>query len=208
MNKIDFHLILITDRKKLHNISLKKFIDKCCQNGIKAVQLREKDLTSYDLLLLTKKLKKVTEKYSTKLLINDRLDIALLSNADGVHSPVTGIQSSQIKQFNKNLLAGKSVHSLTTAKNAEKDGFDYIICGPVFKTPSKIKYGKPLGINNLKEICSSVKIPVFTVGGINPKRAKQCLQIGAYGVAVISEIFNSKNLKQTISDFKTALGNL
>jgi thiamine-phosphate pyrophosphorylase len=209
-SKPDFKLLLITDSKICNNLT--QVISSACQAGIKAVQLREKStndgISAFELLSLSKELRKITKEYSAKLLINDRLDICLLSKADGVHSPEKGFLPYQIKKFNNKLLSGKSVHSVEGAIEAEKNDYDYIIAGPVFRTASKIKYGKPLGLNKLKEICDSVKIPVYAVGGINPYRARKCLANGAYGAAVIGAIMKAKSVKKTVNEFKKALGGL
>jgi thiamine-phosphate pyrophosphorylase len=207
-NKIDFRLLLISNRNQCKNKLLVETANIAFSAGIKAIQLREKDLSSSELLTLAKKLRKASLKHSVKLIINDRLDIAILVKADGVHSPEKGIQAKDVKRFNKNLIAGKSTHSVKSAIEAEIKGYDCIIAGPVFRTASKIQYGKPLGMPLLKEICGSVKIPVFAVGGINPKRAKKCIDAGAYGVAVISAIFKSENIKKTVLEFKNSLGGL
>jgi thiamine-phosphate pyrophosphorylase len=206
--KIDFRLILVTDRKLLNEISLRSFIAQCCVYGIKAVQLRERDLPDRELYLLAKNIRAATKKNSAKLLVNDRIDIALLTKSNGVHSPEKGISSKIIKSFNSGFLTGSSVHSLQSAQNAEKEGFDYIICGPVFETPSKKKYGKPLGLFTLNKICNSVNIPVFAIGGITSDKVKDCLESGAHGVGVISAIFKSDDLLETINEFKTELGGL
>jgi thiamine-phosphate pyrophosphorylase len=209
-NKLQFKLLLITDRKKCGDLT--KVITSACKAGVKAVQLREKStdngISGAELLSISKELRKITKKYSAKLLINDRLDICLISKADGLHSPEHGFLPNQIKKFNNKLLSGKSVHSVQCAVEAEKNGYDYIIAGPVFRTASKIKYGKPLGLSLLKEICNSVRIPVYAVGSINPERAKRCIMKGAYGAAVISAIMKSKDVKRTVSEFKRALGGL
>jgi thiamine-phosphate pyrophosphorylase len=207
-NKIDFRLLLISDRKLCKHKSLEETANISFASGVKAIQLREKDLSSSELLTLAKKLNKTCINHSAKLIINDRLDIAVLSKADGVHSPEKGIQAKDVKRFNKNLIIGKSTHSVKSAINAEKNGYDYIIAGPVFRTASKIQYGKPLGLSLLKEICSSVNIPVFAVGGINPQRAEKCIKAGAHGAAVIGAIFKSKNIKKTVLEFKKSLGGL
>jgi len=206
-NKLNFRLLFITDRKlSKENLSIK--VNKACKAGVKAVQLREKDLTANELLETARKIKKITLQYNSSLIINDRLDIALLSHATGLHSPGNGISYSQIQKFNSKLVAGKSVHSVREAKSAQKEGFDYILFGPVFKTPAKVKYGKPQGLLQLKKICSSVKIPVFAVGGINPARVKKCISAGAHGVAVISAIMKSYNIIETVNEFKNELGGL
>ena len=207
-NKIDFKLLVITDRKKCRTKSLEEVVKTSCACGIKAFQLREKDLTASELLLLARRLRKITTGHRAKLIINDRLDIALLSNADGIHSPENGISPKQSKRFNKNLIVGKSTHSLNSAIEAGKNGFDYIIFGPVFRTQSKVKYGKPKGLNELKRVCNKVNIPVIAVGGINPGRAEKCIRAGAHGAAVIGAIMKSKNIKKTVSEFKESLGSL
>lgn len=209
-NAPGFKLLLITDRKKRND--LKKVILSACKAGIKAIQLREKSdnnrMPAVELLALSKELRKITNEYSAKLLINDRLDICLLSKADGVHSPEKGFTSQQLKKYNHKFLAGKSVHSVEGAIEAEKDGYDYIIAGPVFRTASKVKYGRPLGLNKLSEICKSVKIPVYAVGSINSERAKKCMAKGAYGAAVIGAIMNAESIRTIINEFKKAMGGL
>lgn len=204
-NEISFRLLLISDRKLCISNSIEETASISFAAGVKAFQLREKDLTSSELLILAKKLKIITQKHSASLIINDRLDIALLSGADGVHSPENGIPANAVKKISKNLIVGKSIHSVKSAVEAEKNGYDYIIAGPVFRTSSKMKYGKPLGLILLKLICDSVNLPVFAVGGINPERAKKCIKAGAHGVAVIGAIFKSKNIKKTVLEFKKSL---
>lgn len=204
--KADFRLLVITGRKlsKLNLIALtKRLIDA----GVKAIQIREKDLPASELLRLARRVKSASNK-SIKLIVNDRVDIAILAGLDGVHSPVNGISLAQVKQFAPKLICGKSVHSLSDAVSAEKEGYDYVLLGPVFRTPAKIKYGPPLGLKMLNHVCKKVKIPVFAVGGINAQRAVKCARCGAHGVAVIREVMASKNIKGSISEFKSALGSL
>lgn len=203
--KVDFRLILITDRKLCGNLPERIF--KACSAGVKAVMLREKDLTASELLVLAKKINTVTKRSKSKLIISSRYDVALLSGADGVHSPEKGIQPGQIKQ-NKRILSGRSVHSLRAAVEAEELGFDYLLFGPVFRTPAKVKYGPPMGLKKLSNICTAVSIPVFAVGGINPKRAKKCIEAGAYGAAVIREFMLSCNINKTVKEFKDEMGAL
>ena len=206
-NKIDFKLLVITDRKKCKPKKLDDVVIEACHSGVKAFQLREKDLSASEILSLSLKLRKITSNNS-KLIINDRLDIALLSKSNGIHSPENGILPKQAKSFNKNLIIGKSTHSLKSAIEAERKGYDYIIFGPVFRTQSKVKYGKPKGIKELTRICAKIKIPVFAVGGINPDRAKKCIEAGAQGAAVIGAVMKSRNVKKTITEFKENMGSL
>jgi len=211
-NKLGFRLIVITDRKLCKEKLLVSIIRQSVRNGVKTVQLREKDLTSNELLALARKIKKIR---GVKLIINGRLDIVVLSKAYGVHSPENGIDVKFVKKLvltkvgnYSKLIAGKSVHSFEQAVKAERDGYDYLIFGPVFKTPAKVKYGPPQDLNKLKKVCESVDIPVYAVGGITPQRARKCLNAGAYGIAVIRAIMKSKNIARTVGEFKTAMGSL
>lgn len=204
--KINFRLIVITDRK-LAGRGLVSVVRDCTKSGVKAIQLREKDLPAGELASLAKKIKSSLSKSRAKLIINDRIDIALLSNADGLHSPENGTDIKYLKKY-KNMIFGKSVHSVQQAFEAEKSGYEYILFGPVFRTQAKIKYGPPQGLEKLKKICNAVNIPVFAVGGITPARVKKCLNAGAYGVAVIRAVMKSRNIKKTVNEFKKELSEL
>ncbi len=204
--KVYFRLLVITDRKLSSN-NLTILAKKLSEAGVEAIQLREKDLPAGEFLKLARRIKSIAGR-KTKIIINDRLDIALLAGANGIHSPVNGISPAHVKQFERKMICGKSVHSLSDAVSAEKEGFDYLILGPIYRTPAKIRYGPPLGLEMLKRVCKKVKIPVFAVGGINPARAVKCIERGAHGVAVIREVMTSKNIRKTIKDFKSALGSL
>lgn len=196
-------MIAVTNRK-LVNGRLSRHIRKLGKAGIKAVQLREKDLSSRELLKLAREVKGFTD----YLLVNERADFAFLAGAAGVHSTVNGLNPTQIKTISQKFITGKSVHSLKEALAAEKEGFDYIMFGPVYRTPAKVKYGKPKGIKLLELICKSVKIPVFAVGGIDPLRAEKCRKAGAHGAAVIRDLMSNKGINKKIADYKRALGAL
>ncbi|MBE2217198.1 MAG: thiamine phosphate synthase [Ignavibacteria bacterium] len=178
------------------------------QSGVKAVQLREKSSPASSILEFAVKANISAVKYDSQLIINDRLDIALLSGCSAVHSPAKGIPNKEIKKYIKNSISGKSVHSIAEAVQAEKAGYDYLLFGPVFRTPAKIKFGKPQGLDKLKKVCCAVKIPVFAVGGINPSRVPKCLKAGAYGVAGIREFMTTNNIKATVSNYSKVLGGL
>ena len=205
-NKIGFKLLVITDNRYVED-NILDVIEECCLSGVNAVQFRMNELSVNKQVLLLKKMRTITNKTKTKLIVNQRLDTALLSKADGVHSPSrVGVDAGYLKKYR--LLSGRSVHSKEEAIEAENKGFDYVVFGPVFMTPSKKKYGSPQRIGKLKEVCSLVNIPVFAVGGITSKRVKKCLNAGAHGVAVIRAVMESTNIKKTINEFRTELGGL
>lgn len=193
---------------KLKGNELLKQITSLSAAGVRAIQVREKHMPAGELLNISKSAGRIIKRDQTRLIINERLDIAILAGASGIHSTSNGIENEYVHKFAPDILSGKSVHSLIEAKKAEKDGFDYIQFGPVFRTPAKVKFGKPQGLKKLGEICNSVEIPVFAVGGINQKRIKKCINAGAYGVAAIREFENTKNIKKAVKEFRKELGSL
>ena len=195
---INFCLYLITDRKLVtRHSSLVTAVRKALKGGVKAVQLREKDLDTRPLLKLAYTMRKLTEEHKAKLFINDRFDIALAVGADGVHLTQCSIPVSKVREtVKKRLLIGVSTHSLKEAREAEKGGADFITFGPVFRTPSKLKYGKPVGIDALKQMNRKINIPVFAIGGINGSRIKEIRKSGVHGVAMIRDILASENIKE------------
>ena len=204
--KIDFKLYLITDRKQTENANLLKAVRKALDGGIKAVQLREKDLDTRELLKLAYKMRVLTDKYDSKLFINDRFDIALVVGADGVHLTQASVPVDVVrKTVKKKLMIGVSTHSLKEAKEAENGGADFITFGPVYRTQSKVKYGAPVGLDALKEVSSRVKIPVFALGGVKTGRIGNVKKAGAFGVSMISEILKADDIKGKVKDVNLAL---
>jgi thiamine-phosphate pyrophosphorylase len=171
----------ITDRKQF-KYDFETQIKRMLDNGIRLFQLREKDLNSEELFNLAKKMKVLLEPYDAKFVVNDRLDIAILTGAIGVHLPEKSIPIREIKSKFPSIIVGKSCHSLEQAKKAEDEGADYIYFSPIFDVPNK---GKGVGIEKLKEVCQKVKIPVYALGGINETNINQVLEAGAYGIAGI-----------------------
>jgi thiamine-phosphate pyrophosphorylase len=193
---IDFKLYLITDRKIItHYPSLITAVQEALKGGVSGIQLREKDLETRELLKLAYKMRAITGTYRARLFINDRIDIALAVKADGVHLTQNSIPVNAVKRVVKNrLLIGVSTHSLKEARNAERGGADFITYGPVYRTPSKLKYGKPLGTNSLKNVCKKTNLPVFAIGGVKTGKIKEIGKTGAHGVAMISEILKAYDI--------------
>ena len=172
------------------------------KGGVKAVQLREKDLEIRDLLDMAYEIREMTRKYNAKLFINDRVDIALAVNADGVHLGQQSIPADAVRKITQGkLIIGVSTHSLEEAISAETKGADFITLGPVFETPSKIKYGKPVGVDLLKEAKEKVSIPIFAIGGIKEDKVSDVMNAGADGIALISGILGAENIKEKAKEF-------
>jgi len=202
-----FKLYLITDRKAVtHCASLITAVRNALKGGVRAVQLREKDLGTGELLTLAYKMRDLTNAYKAKLFINDRFDIAFAVDADGVHLTQKSIPVEVVRNVVKRkLLIGLSAHSLKEAITAEKGGADFITLGPVYRTPSKLKYGAPVGVKTLNRVSARLTIPVFAIGGIKSWRIEKVKKAGAYGVAMISEIFKAEDIKKKAKEIISTL---
>ena len=138
-----------------------------------------------------------------RVLINDRFDVAMAAGADGVHLRISSIPAREVRAIAENkgikdFLIGVSTHSIAEAKAAEEGGADFIVCGPVYHTPSKLAYGAPLGLERLAEVCEAVKIPALALGGINLSNFHEPLQRGASGIAAISLFTDPGKIEQNI----------
>jgi len=170
-------------------------IEAALRGGVRLVQLREKSLKGGDLLMLAKRLRALTKDYGASLLINDRVDIALACEADGVHLTASSFSPAEARRLQgEKGLIGVSTHSREQALAAQKDGADFITLGPVFFTPSKAAFGEPLGLAAFKEITGSLDLPVYALGGVKKNNIKETLGAGAGGVSMISGILAAADI--------------
>jgi thiamine-phosphate pyrophosphorylase len=199
----DFRLYLITDRKLFSAAcSLYFALEDALSAGVKAIQLREKDLSIRELLDVAHWMRDLTNEYGAKLVINDRVDIALAAGADGVHLGQQSMPPDAVRKIAGNkLIIGVSAHGLDEAVAAEKSGADFITIGPVYKTPSKLKYGNPINIETIKEVKSRISIPVLAIGGIKKARVHEVREAGADGIAMISAILTAEDIQKTTEEF-------
>jgi thiamine-phosphate pyrophosphorylase len=162
--------------------------------GVDWIQLREKDLTAKDCASLARAARLRTSSAKTKILINDRLDVAVAEQVAGVHLGERSLPIAEVRRFLNNLprenstlefLAGVSCHSQESAIAAAAAGADYIFFGPVFDTPSKLPHGPAQGLSRLAAVCRSVSIPVLAIGGITRENSGACFNSGAAGIAAI-----------------------
>jgi len=186
---VDFDLYLITDRQQTAGQSLPDVIEAALRGGVRAVQVREKDLAPRQLYPLACELRRLTRQYGARLLINDRIDIALAVQADGVHLTTTSLPVAVARRaLGSEALIGVSTHNLAEAQAAAEGGADFLVFGPVFHTPSKAPYGEPVGLTALRAVRRAVNIPTLAIGGIKKGNVEQVLAAGADGIAVISAI--------------------
>jgi thiamine-phosphate pyrophosphorylase len=182
-------------------------VDECLGAGLRAVQLREKDLAVRDLLALAKELRESTRGHGARLVVNDRADVALAAEADGVQRTHTSLPVRALRALSPpGFLIGASAHSLAEARQAEAEGADFVVFGPVYDTPSKRAFGAPQGLGALEAVAGSVSRPVIAVGGITPARVREVLAAGAAGVAVIRGIYGAARPADATKAFLDALG--
>lgn len=200
-------MYLITDRSLLApGVTLPEAVENALKGGVRAVQLREKDLRTRELLNMAHALRAITREYKAKLFVNGRVDVALVVGADGVHLGRADMPPPAARRAaGESMLIGVSAHSIQEARSAEADGADFITLGPVYETPSKMRYGRPIGVSPLRELREEVAIPVFAIGGITRERVEEVVEAGASGVALISAILASGDIKSSAEGFMRLL---
>ncbi|MBT4260703.1 MAG: thiamine phosphate synthase [Nitrospina sp.] len=190
-------LYLITNRSLFESDNnFLEASEAALMGGVRALQLREKNLTDCELIELGNQLRILTSNYNAKLIMNSRADIAKIIDADGVHLTENRAHANEIKSTFPDLIVGVSTHSLEAAQIAEAQGADYITFSPIYATPSKANYGPPQGLGLLRQVSQEVNLPVLALGGITLHRVSECLEQGAFGVALISDIWNSSHIKE------------
>ena len=183
-------LWLITDRR-LAARQLPDVVEECLGAGLRAVQLREKDLPVMDLLALAAPLRESTRRHGARLLVNDRLDTALAVEADGVQRTGASLPVAILRRLAPPpFLVGASVHSREEAVHAEAEGADFVVFGPVYDTPSKRAYGPPQG-DRVHAALAATPVPLIAIGGITPATAGALRAGGVHGVAVIRAILEA-----------------
>ena len=153
--------------------------------GVAAVQLRARGATGRELLEAARGLRLVVSRAGQLLLVNDRIDVALAAGADGVHLPSAGVPPGDARVLvGKGRLVAVSCHSAADVLRARDGGADFVTFGPVFDTPSKRRYGAPVGLHRLREACA-LGVPIVGLGGVDASNAASVSAAGAFGVAAI-----------------------
>lgn len=196
MNTVDLSLYLVTDNSD----DVEKFlntIEEAIKGGTTVVQIREKTADTLDFYNLALKVKEITKKYNVPLIINDRVDVALAIDADGVHVGQSDMPCDVTRKLiGEDKILGVSAATIDEAKKAQKDGADYIGTGAVFPTQTKDD-APSVTKQELKEIVDSIDIPVVAIGGINLENAHELIDTGISGLSVVSAIMSSDNPKKS-----------
>jgi thiamine-phosphate pyrophosphorylase len=197
VNAVDFDLYLVTDRNQTAGRDLLWVLEQALDGGVKAIQLREKDLSGRDLFSLAEKVCKLCQAYNAALFINDRIDVALAVDAAGVQLSQTSLPVITTRALlGPQKIIGASTHSLQEARKAEQNGADFVLFGPVYFTASKAAYGAPQGLAALKTIVDNISLPVYAIGGIKPENIESTKKLGVRGVALISAIVSAESPKE------------
>jgi len=184
---------LITDRNQCKQ-PLIDTIRLALKGGVKTVQLREKGLATHELYSIACELRKITSDFKANFIVNDRVDIALAVEADGVHLGWQSLPFGIVRKLiGVEKLIGVSTHNRQEALQAQSWGADYITFGPIFETPSKTGLLKPTGVEEIQKLKREIHIPVVALGGINERNIEAVLEEGADGIAVISSIMQADN---------------
>lgn len=190
---INWELYLVTDRG-LSRLPFLEMIVKAIEGGVTVIQLREKNLSTREFIEKAIEVKKIIEGRKIPLIINDRVDVALAVQADGVHLGNDDMPVDMARKIlGKDFIIGASARSVDEAIEKEKMGADYIAVSPVFPTPTKSDAGPPLGLEGVREMRKALKVPLIGIGGINRENVVDVIKSGADGVAVVSAIVSSEN---------------
>jgi thiamine-phosphate pyrophosphorylase len=202
----DCDLYVVTDRQLTGGRPLLTVVEAALRGGARAFQLREKDLTPRELYPLALEMRQLTRAYGARLLVNDRIDVALAVGADGVHLTTVSLPAHVARQLlGPERLIGISTHNLAEARAAAEGGADFVVFGPVFFTPSKAPYGQPVGLDSLRAVRAAVKIPILAIGGVKKANLDQVLAAGAEGIAVISAIISADDPAAATQDLLVTL---
>jgi thiamine-phosphate pyrophosphorylase len=210
---IDFRFYLVTDRKQCAPRTLASVVHDACANGVRAVQLREKDLSETDLVSAATRLAGLLHPRRAKLMVNvsrfvDRDTAGLLAaspGVDGFHVPDERDLLVEFRELFPKVLIGASTHSPDGVRFAFDTGADFVTFGPVYETSQK---GRPQGIDALRAACEAAAGPVFAIGGVTPERARECLDAGAHGVAVVSAVMAASSARAAVRAFAESMGSL
>jgi len=171
------------------------------EGGAKVIQFREKDKTTAQMFEIASNLRVLTNQYQAHLLLNDRLDIALAVQADGIHLGREDLPlpvARRVLGWQK--VIGATVRNVQEAIRAQIEGASYLGVGPIYQTPSKADAGPPIGLEVLTEIKKAVQVPVVAIGGITGDNLKKVLEAGADGVAVISAVAGASDMSKATAD--------
>lgn len=209
---IDYSLYLVTDRNLAKGRSILEIVQAAVEGGVTCVQLREKECSTLEFIEQALAVRDFLKDRGVPLIINDRVDVALAVAADGVHLGQTDMPLKTAQKIvGGAMIIGISAESIEDAVEAERGGADYVGVSPIYATPTKTDTAPPLGLEGLRAIRETVKLPLVAIGGLNQHNAAAVIRSGGDGVAVVSAIVAAgdpagaaRNLKQIIEEARKA----
>ena len=203
MKNIDYSLYLVTDRGLARGRSTLEIVQAAVQGGVTCVQLREKECSTLDFIEQARTIKDFLKARGVPLVINDRVDVALAVEADGVHLGQTDMPLEIAKKIlGDSMIIGISAESLADAVEAEKGGADYLGVSPIYATPTKTDTAPPLGLEGLQTIRKAVNIPLVGIGGLNRDNSAAVILNGGDGVALVSAIVAADDPAQAAGELR------
>ena len=199
-------MYVVTDRHQTGEDRFQQILRDITSEPGLMFQIREKDLGTRELLSLVREIQRVARPFQVPCFINDRVDLVLATQTAGVHLRSDSMPVKEARKcLGPDFFIGQSVHSQEEAIQSETDGADFVVLGPIYETPSKRKYGPPLGVGALRDACRRCHVPVYAIGGVTLARVDEVMEVGAYGVAVISSIFRSPVPREAVKHYVTKL---
>lgn len=193
---IDYTLYLCTDRELMSTETLEEAVEKAIKGGCTVVQLREKHCSSREFYQAAMNIREITRKYQVPLIINDRVDIALAIDADGVHVGQSDLPASVVRSIiGEDKIVGVSAAKVSEAEQAVKDGADYLGVGAMFPTDTKTD-ARPVTMEELRAIRSAADVPIVVIGGINQRTVHHFKDTGIDGLAVVSAVIAAEDIEQ------------
>ena len=191
----ELKLYLVTDSDILEGRDFYNCIEEALKGGVTILQLREKDASGKEFLERAIKLRELTKKYNVKFIINDRVDIAMLCDADGVHIGQSDIPANKVRELiGEDKIVGVSARTVEEAIKAKENGADYIGVGAMFTTTTKLD-AKAVSIEELKEIKKAVDLPIVTIGGLSLNNIDKLKECDIDGYAVVSAILGASDIR-------------
>ncbi|RDY22785.1 thiamine phosphate synthase [Romboutsia maritimum] len=198
-------LYLVTDSQILEGRDFYKSIEDAIKAGVTMVQLREKNALGKEFLEKAKKLREITRKYNIPLIINDRVDIAMLCDADGVHVGQSDIDAPSVRRLiGRDKIIGVSTRTIEEANLAKKEGADYIGIGTIFSTSTKLD-AKLVQLNTVEEIIKKIDIPTVLIGGIDLKKIDKLKKLNSSGYAIISAILKENDIYHEVKKWISSI---
>lgn len=194
--KVDWSLYVVTDRPLARGRPLEEVVRAAIAGGATVIQLREKEIDTRRFIELGRRLLAITREAGLPLIINDRVDVALAVDADGVHVGQEDMPAAIARRLlGPDKLLGVTVSNVEEAHQAQIDGADYLGTNAVFATPTKTDTGPPMGLEGLRQIAEAIPLPIVGIGGVNANNAADVIRAGAAGVAVVSAVVAAEDVE-------------